>query len=163
MSRINPDPHEAGYVYQPIDVVTAFFPAGQDFQAVVRALSDAGYTHEKVAAFVGEQALQQLDLSGEKHGKWAQFWRGVERAFADEIDVYERVEQVLHSGGSIVAVSTDWDAKKKKRAGEILKRFSGQEITYWGNGTIERLWDWDREELRPSSEQLTSEQLAKHA
>src|SRR6185295_10315825 len=101
MSRINPDPHEAGYAYQPTNAVTAFLPPGHNPQPMLHALSDAGCASEKIDVLVGEEGAAQLDLAGEKHGAWARFRRGLEHAFADETEVYQRAEQVLQSGGSV--------------------------------------------------------------
>jgi hypothetical protein len=139
MARNNPDPHEDGYVYQPTKSVTAFFPAGQDLHAMLSALSEAGFASAKVDVFAGEQGAARLDSDGAKHGAWVRFRRGLEHAFADESEVHERGEQVLRSGGSIVAVRTDGEATQKDRAATTLKTHHGAEVTYWGNMVIERL------------------------
>lgn len=139
MSRINADPHENGYVYQPTDAVTAFLPPDHNLQPMLHALSEAGCTSEKVDVFVGKKGAAKLDLAGERHGAWVRFRRGLEHVFADETEVYQRAEQVLQSGGSIVAVFTDGDAGEKERAAGILKTHNGEEVTYWGSTTIERL------------------------
>jgi hypothetical protein len=139
MSRTNPDPHEAGYVYQPTRAVTAFFPASQGVQAMLGALSEAGFAGEKVDVFSGEQGAERLDLAGEKHGAWVRFRRGLESALADEAEVYQRAEQVLRSGGSVVADLTDGGAGEKEVAAGVLKVHHGEEVTYWGNMVIEHL------------------------
>jgi len=138
MPRINPDPHEDGYVYDRTNSVTAFLPAGQDVQPVLRALSDAGCASDTIDVFMGVQGATQLDLAGDKHGAWVRFWRGLEKALADEDEVYRHAENVLQSGGSMVVVFTDGDASRKDRAVEILKAHHGKEVTFWGNNTIER-------------------------
>jgi hypothetical protein len=137
--RINLDPHEDGYVYERTNSVTAFIPAGEDVQPMLRALSDAGCASDTIDVFAGVQGAAKLDLAGEKHGAWVRFWRGLESALADEAEVYQRAEKVLQSGGSVVAVFTDGDAGAKDRAVEILKTHHGNEVTFWGNMTIERL------------------------
>ena len=139
MPRINPDPHEDGYAYERTNTVTAFLPAGQDVQPVLRALSDAGCASDTIDVFEGAQGAAKLDLAGEKHGAWVRFWRGLENALADETEVYQRAEKVLQSGGSVVAVFTDGDENHKNRAVAILKSHHGNEVTFWGNATIERL------------------------
>lgn len=103
------------------------------------ALSEAGFASEKVDVFAGEQGAAQLDSDGEKHGAWVRFRRGLEHALADESEVRERGEQVLRSGGSIVAVHTDGEAAQKERAAGALKTHHGEEVTYWGSMVIERL------------------------
>jgi hypothetical protein len=139
MSRTNPDPHEAGYVYQPTNAVTAFFPASQGVQAMLGALSEAGFAGEKVDVFSGEQGAEQLDLAGEKHGAWVHFRRRLESALADEAEVYQRAEQVLRAGGSVVEVFTDGSAGQKEVAAGVLKVHHGEEVTYWGAMVIEHL------------------------
>jgi hypothetical protein len=139
MPRTNPDPHEAGYVYQPTRAVTAFFPADRGVQAMLGALSQAGFAGEDVDVFSGEQGAERLDLTGEKHGAWVRFRRELEGTFADEAEVYQRAEQVLRSGGSLVAVLTDGGAAQKEAAAGVLKVHSGEEVTYWGDAVIERL------------------------
>jgi hypothetical protein len=139
MSRINPDPHETGYAYQPTGAVTAFLPAGHDAQPMLLALSEAGCTSENIDLFVGKEGAAQLDLAGERHGAWVRLRRAVERAFADETEVFERAEQVLQTGGGVVVVFTDEDAGQEERTAEILKTYHGEEVTYWGNMVIERL------------------------
>src|SRR5436309_1537353 len=107
MSRTTPGPLEAGYVYHPTMAVTAFFSTGQGGQAILDALSEAGFACEKVELFSGGPGIERLDLAGERHGAWVRFRRGLESVLADEAGVYQRAEQVLRSGGSVVAVFTD--------------------------------------------------------
>ena len=139
MPRINPDPHEAGYVYQPAKAVTAFFDAGQDLKGMLNALSEAGFAKEKVDVFMGAQGAAQMDLSGDRHGAWVQFVRKLESAFVDESEVLHRAETVLKAGGSVVAVFTDGEAAQKESAAGILNAHHGQEVTYWGPLVQERL------------------------
>ncbi len=103
------------------------------------ALSEAGFASEKVDVFSGEQGAEQLDLAGEKHGVWARFRRGLEHALADETELYQRAEQVLRSGGSVVEVFTDGSAGQKEVAAGVLKVHHGEEVTYWGTMVIEHL------------------------
>ncbi len=138
-TRINPDPHENGYAYQPTDSLTAFLPPGQDLQPMLHALSDAGCASANIDVFVGREGAAQLDLPGERHGAWVRFRRGLEHVFADETEAHARAEQFLQSGGSIVAVFTDGNAGQKERAAGILKAHHGEEVTYWGELVIERL------------------------
>ena len=54
MSQVNPDPHAAGYVYEPTDAVTANFPRGVDVEALRRALTGAGLAPDQLHVFQGE-------------------------------------------------------------------------------------------------------------
>ena len=138
MSQVNPDPHDEGYVYQPTHAVTGDFPAGVDVQAVQRALADAGFGAEQVQVFVGEAGAAQLDFKGERHGGWVQFRRALEQLFADETTVFDRAEELLQSGGVVVAAFTGGDAALKDRAVDVLKSHGGQPVRYWGEWTIDR-------------------------
>ena len=43
MIRVNPDPHEHGYQYEPTRAVTAIFPTGRATDGVLDRLADAGF------------------------------------------------------------------------------------------------------------------------
>ena len=138
MSQVNPDPHDEGYVYQPTHAVTGDFPAGVDVQAVQRELADAGFAAEQVQVFQGEAGAAQLDFKGERHGGWVQFRRAIERLIADETTVFDRAEELLRSGGVVVAAFTGGDAALKDRAVDVLKSHGGQPVRYWGEWTVDR-------------------------
>ena len=128
MSRVNPDPHDEGYVYQPTQAVTARFPAGVDDQAVERALIDAGFRPDQLMVFEGKEGAVQLDLQGVRHGGWVEFRRGLERLFTDETAIFDRTEEVLLSGGVMVAAFTGGDAALKRpggRGAEVARRAGG--------------------------------------
>jgi hypothetical protein len=126
MSRVNPDPHGSGYIYQPTHAVTADFPQGLDVEALQRALADAGSATDQVQVFQGKEGAAQLDLKGEHHGGWVHFRRELERVFADETVVFDRAEEVLRSGGIVAAAFTGRDAARKTRAAEVLKSLGGK-------------------------------------
>ena len=64
MSRVNPDPHDEGYVYQPTQAITARFPAGVDDQAVERALIDAGFRPDQLMVFEGKEGRSSSTCRG---------------------------------------------------------------------------------------------------
>ncbi len=139
MSQINPDPHAKGYVSEPTHAVTAFFAPGVDARALQNVLIGAGFAPDLVQVFQGKAGAAQLDVEGERHGGWIHFRRALELALADETADLERAEEVLLSGGVVVAVFTGGDAARKARAAEVLKAHGGQEVRYWGEWVIERL------------------------
>jgi hypothetical protein len=139
MSQINTDPHQSGYVYQPTYAVTAFFPPGQDPRGALPELSEAGFPQSRIQVFTGEKGAALLDLSGEQHGAWVRFQRGLEKLLADENEIYQRVDHLLRSGGWVVEAFTSGDAAKKEQAVRIFKAHHAQEILYWGEWTIETL------------------------
>ena len=125
-------------MYQPTQAVTARFPAGVDDQAVERALTDAGFSPDQLQVFEGKEGAVQLDLQGVRHGGWVQFRRELERLFTDETAIFDRTEEVLQSGGVMVAAFTGGDAALKDRAVDVLKSHGGQPVRYWGEWTIDR-------------------------
>ena len=88
--------------------------------------------------FQGEAGAVQLDFKGERHGGWVQFRRGLERLIADETTVFDRAEELLRSGGVVVAAFTGGDAALKDRAVDVLKSHGGQPVRYWGEWTVDR-------------------------
>jgi hypothetical protein len=126
-------------MYQPTHAVTARFPTGGDDQAIERALLEAGFRPDQLMVFEGKEGAVQLDLQGVRHGGWVEFRRGVERLFTDETRIFDRTEEVLLSGGMVVAAFTGGDEALRDRAVEVLKSHGGQEVVYWGEWTIHRL------------------------
>lgn len=139
MSQINPNPHVAGYVYDPTGAVTAFYSPKVNVEEVSRALEYAGFDADQVQAFQGEAGESQLDLKAEHHGGWVHFLRALERAFADEVEILDKAERVLKTGGGMVAVHTGGDVPRKAQAAEILKSHGGHDVHYWGKWIIERI------------------------
>jgi hypothetical protein len=138
MITVNPDPHQASYVYQPTNAVTASFPRGQDHKGLLRELSDAGFKDERINVFTGEQGAAQMDVKGENHGAWVKFRLALQHAFADEAKVHQGTDELLRSGGSLVVAFTDGDAAKKERAINIFRSHQSQEVLYWGEWALER-------------------------
>jgi hypothetical protein len=139
MAQVNPDPHQAGYVFEPTGAVTAFFPAGQNPGQAVGELSEAGFAQQQVEVFSGPRGASQLDLTGEKHGAWVEFQRRLEGGTADEAEFLQRADQLLRNGGFVVAAFTNGDENKKELAARILRAHKGYDIIYWGEWTIDRL------------------------
>jgi hypothetical protein len=132
MIRINPDPHTGGYAYVPKRAVTAFFPAGQSPQPALRALIDAGFAEDHIEVFSGPKGAEQLDAEGRRHGIWVRFMRLSEENATDDYDMFIKADQILRSGGTVVAVFTLKDEDKKHRAVEIFKANQGEDVMYWG-------------------------------
>ena len=136
MWQVNPDPHAAGYEYWPTHAVTANFPHGVDVQALQRAFTDAGLATDQVQVLQGAAGAALLDLEGERHGSWVRFHRELDRMLSDEMWYMDRQEEVLQSGGVVVAAFTGGDDARKHRTAEVLKSHGGQEVRYWGNWII---------------------------
>ena len=139
MARINADPHREKYVFEPSKAVTAFFEPGERLGQMLNALEQSGFGEDEVDVFVGANGASTLDFSGEHHGRWVRLLRELERVFADQVDVYDEANEILRSGGSLVAVFTEGDDAKKTRAAELLKNHGGREVLYWGTWTLDRL------------------------
>jgi hypothetical protein len=72
VSQVNPDPHSAGYVYQPTHAVTANFPREVDVQGLQRELADAGFAPDQAQVFQGEAGASfvcNLCSIGGNHGQ----------------------------------------------------------------------------------------------
>jgi hypothetical protein len=135
MTQVNRDPHSAGYMYEPTHAVTANFPHGVNVEALQGALTVAGFVPEQVYVFEGPAGAGRLDLKGERHGGWVRFRRKLEQAFQSyEASVADQAEEVLRSGGAVVAVVTGGDAARKGRAVEVLKSHGGRNVRYWAPG-----------------------------
>jgi hypothetical protein len=132
MIRINPDPHAGGYAYIPKRAVTAFFPHGQSPQPALRALIDAGISEDRIEVFSGHKGAENLDAEGRGHGLWVRFMRLSEESATDDYYMFTKADEILRSGGTVVAVFTLKDEEKKRRAVEILMANQGQDVMYWG-------------------------------
>jgi bacterioferritin len=132
MIRINPDPHTGGYAYIPKRAVTAFFPSGQSPQPALRALIDAGFAEDRIEVFSGPKGAEQLDAEGHRHGLCVRFMRLSEESATDDYDMFIKADEILRSGGTVVAVFTLKDEDKKRRAVEIFKANKGEDVMYWG-------------------------------
>src|SRR5271166_1348956 len=127
MAEINPDPHHAGYQYQPNQAVTASFPHGVDIKKLEKALTGPGwFSADQLHVFEGQKGADKLDLKGERHGPWAQFRRKLEHAFGSyESWVFDHAEEMLSLGGVVVVAFTGGDAARKAREVELLKSLGG--------------------------------------
>lgn len=139
MITVNPDFHTHGYVYIPTRAVTAFFRPGQDIEALLGDLAEAGLSEGEVDVFTGNQGLDRFDPMGRGHGLWVRLMRSLEETFSDYAGEFRQAEQILQAGGTVVVVDTAKDEEKKARAGEILKAHHGEDVIYWGPWVIEYL------------------------
>jgi hypothetical protein len=138
MSQVNLDPHRAGYVFEPTEMVTALFARGTDVEALRMACAGSGFAPDKVQVFQGETGADALDLKGERHGGRVQFRRNLERLLESyDTWVFDQAEKALWSGGVVVAVTTGRDEVQKARAVEIMKAHGGKGVRYWGPKSME--------------------------
>lgn len=139
MSQVKADPHGAGYVYQPTHAVTALYPSSVNVLGIQQALAGAGFNADQIQVFQGQAGAAQLDLKGDRHGAWVHLFRRLGRVFTDDAMIFDRMEQVLQSGGAAVAAFTGGDDAQKARAVEVLKAHGGKEVWYWGDLVTEGL------------------------
>ena len=132
MIQINPDPHSGGYAYVPKRAVTAFFPTGQSPQPALRALIDAGFSEDRIEVYSGPKSAENLDAEGRTHGLWVRFMRLSEENTTDDYYMFVKADEILRSGGAVIAVFTLKDEEKKRRAIEILMANHGEDVMYWG-------------------------------
>jgi hypothetical protein len=140
MPDINPNPHEYGYVFIPINRITALFASKNDLREAVKELSSAGFAPENLDIFVGEQGADALDLTGEGHGTITRRVRNFEALMVQVAgDSHQRADEALRAGGAAVAVLLDGKETMKNQVASLLKRHRATVIRYWGRWTIESL------------------------
>src|SRR6185503_1700255 len=104
MPDINPNPHEYGYVFIPINRITALFASENDLREAVKELFSAGFAPENLDIFVGEQGADALDLTGEGHGTVTRRVRNFEALMVQVAgDSHQRADEALRAGGAAVA------------------------------------------------------------
>jgi hypothetical protein len=132
MIRINPDPHEHGYQYEPTRAVTAIFPAPGDTAGVLNALTAAALDQRRVFVFTGPEGADRLDPEGRHHGPWVRFRRFLSGQFDEGREVLHHEEQALRAGGTVVEVFTSGEPAQKEQAANALKAAGGMDVMYWG-------------------------------
>jgi hypothetical protein len=132
MIRVNPDPHEHGYQYEPTQAVTAIFPTGRDTTGVLKDLAAAGLDQRRVYVFAGAEGAERLDPEGKHHGPWVRFRRFLAGQFDEGREVLHHEEEALRAGGTVVEVFTDGEPAQRQQAANILKAAGGTEVMYWG-------------------------------
>ena len=140
MADINPDPHTYGYVFIPMNRVTALFASKDDGRDAVKELYSVGFAPENLDIFVGEQGADMLDLAGEEHGAITRRVRNFEALMVQVAGAsHKRADEALKAGGVAVAVLMDGKERMKEEVASLLKRHRATVIRYWGRWTIESL------------------------
>ena len=137
MVRLNPDPHAKKYAYVPKGSVTAFFSSGKDYEPALQALADAGFGEDRIDVFTGEEGAEKLDVDGRHHGMWVRFMRSVEDNVTDDAYLAHRTDNVLRSGGTVIAVYMHGNRKERDQVIEILKTAGGTEPVSYGKWVTE--------------------------
>ena len=126
MPDINPNPHEYGYVFIPINRITALFASENDLREAVKELFSAGFAPENLDIFVGEQGADALDLTGEGHGTVTRRVRNFEALMVQVAgDSHQRADEALRAGGAAVAVLLDGKETMKNQVGSHPETASG--------------------------------------
>jgi hypothetical protein len=140
MADINPDPHEYGYAFIPLNRVTALFASSDDARAAVKGLHTLGFGPQTLDVFVGEQGAAALDLPGEDHGTVTRILRNFEALMVQMAgDSHKRADAALNAGGVAIAVLMDGKEKMKEEVARLLKRHRAEVIRYWSRWTIESM------------------------
>ncbi len=137
MIKINEDPHANGYTNVPAKGVTGFFPQGADLEPILTELQTAGVAANNIQVFTGTVGEEQLDPLGERHGYFTQFMKFVEKQLFDENILFQRAQDVLQNGGSVVLVHPEADDLDWRPFGDILKSHGGRDVTHWGQWVVE--------------------------
>jgi hypothetical protein len=140
MANINPDPHEYGYAFIPLNRVTALFSSSDDARAAVKELHTLGFGPQTLDVFVGEQGAAALDLSGEGHGTVTRILRNFEALIVQIAgDSHKKADAALNTGAVAVAVLMDGKEAMKEGVATLLKRHRAEVIRYWSRWTIESM------------------------
>ena len=140
MADINPDPHDYGYAFIPLNRITALFSSSDDARAAVKELHTLGFGPKTLDVFVGEQGAEALDLSGEGHGTVTRILRNFEALMVQMAgDSHKRVDAALKTGGVALAVLMDGKEAMKDEVATLVKRQRGKVIRYWSRWTIEAM------------------------
>ena len=140
MATVNPNPHEYGYVFIPLNRITALFASKEDARDAVNALYSLGFAPENLDVFVGEEGAAALDLSGEGHGPVARGLRNFEALMVQVAgDSHQQTHAALNDGSIAVAVLMDGKETMKDEVAALLRRHRATVIRYWSRWTIESL------------------------
>jgi diadenosine tetraphosphate (Ap4A) HIT family hydrolase len=137
MARINIDPYTRGQLFALVDRVTCLLDSEDAAMATVRALEEEGVATDDIDIFVGEQGARRLDLSGREHGRVVRLLRRLEAAVGDESEPYQRIDEALRLGATLLCVKVHAGQSEKARALRVLKALHGREIHYWGPWAFE--------------------------
>jgi hypothetical protein len=140
MVDVNPNPHEYGYVFVPLNRITAIVPSKDDARRVVRGLCGLGFDPGNITVFVGEAGAAALDLSGVAQGAIVRAIRNLEALLVDVPgDSHRQAEAALQAGSVAVAVLMDGREKTKDDVVAVLKAHHATVIRYWGRWSVESL------------------------
>jgi hypothetical protein len=137
MVRVNPDERTRRYASVPKGAVTAFFAPGQDFEAALTALNEAGFGQDQIDVFTGEEGAESLDMEGRHHGRFVRLLRLLEDKLTDDAYLYHRTDELLRAGSTLIAVFSHGKRSDRERAIEILRESGGTEPVYWGKWITE--------------------------
>ena len=140
MANINPDPHRYGYVFVPLNRVTALFSSDADAKAAVGEVKALGIEATAIDVFIGEDGAAALDLTGLEHGTVVRTLRNLESL---TVQIAEQTthdaEKTLRTGGIAIAILMDQHESMKDDVAAVLRRHRARAIRYWGRWTIEAL------------------------
>ncbi len=140
MVDVNPNPHEYGYVFVPLNRITAIVPSKGDARGAVQGLCGMGFAPGNIDVFVGEEGAAALDLSGVAQGAVVRGIRNLEALMVDvPADSHRQVDAALQGGGVALAVLMDGREKLKDDVVSLLKAHHATVIRYWGRWTVESL------------------------
>jgi hypothetical protein len=140
MVDVNPNPHEYGYVFVPLNRITAIVPSTADAQHAVLGLCGMGFDPTSIDVFVGEKGAAALDLSGVAQGAVVRAIRNLEALLVDvPADSHRQAQAALEGGHVAMAVLMDGREKLKDDVVSLLKAHNATVIRYWGRWSVESL------------------------
>ena len=70
MTVVNPDHHNHGYVFVPVNHILSTFSSEQDVGPVLQKLQAVGFGDADLEVYTGPAGANALDLPGESHGRF---------------------------------------------------------------------------------------------
>ena len=141
MANMNPNPHEYGYVFIPLNRITSLFASRDDARAAVNEMCSIGFLPQNIDVFVGEEGAATLDLSGAAQGGAAIRRVRDFEAFMVGVagDAHQCADTAWKAGGVAIAILMDGNEARKTDLAALLRRHHATVVRYWGRWTIESL------------------------
>ena len=123
---------ESNFIYEPKDSVIGVFDTPEKLQATIEDLNQAGFSSDNdgIAVLCGEEGVQQIDLTGKRHGLLARIVRTVQN-LANELDYAVEVVKEMEAGRYVLRVHADTHETREQVKG-IFEAHQAHHISLFG-------------------------------
>jgi hypothetical protein len=133
--NVNPELRADGSVPYLTRQVMGAFHNPAECTAVLQGLDEAGVALDKITLFEGEVGAARWTITA--HGAHGWLTRLL-HTFGDEQDAIRAYEEAVCSGGCVVAAAVG-TPDEKRRIRDVIKANGGDQVRYYGRGTVENL------------------------